>query len=233
MSDRDEDAQARGAPGAGGNERLVLRVVEAILFASAEPVGEAELAERLPPGTDAGAVLARLQADYAGRGIELTRVAGKWMFRTADDLAYLMQRHASEQKRLSRAALETLAIVAYHQPVTRAEIEQVRGVAIHRGTLDTLLSTGWVRMRGRRRSPGRPVTYGTTEAFLAHFQLETIGDLPGLEELRGLGLLEGQPPAGFMVPMPSDDPALGGDEDPLEPDADLAAMEPEGGGDEV
>lgn len=210
------------------DERLMLRVVEAILFASAEPVSEADLAERLPAGADVAAILARLRADYAGRGIELVRVAEKWLFRTADDLSYLLQRHANEQRRLSRAALETLAIIAYHQPVTRAEIEQYRGVAIYRGALDTLLATGWVRMRGRRRSPGRPVTYGTTDAFLAHFQLESIADLPGLEELRGLGLLEGQPPAGFMVPIPSDDPALGPDEDPLDPGDTLATIEPLG-----
>jgi segregation and condensation protein B len=201
--------------------RLMLRIAEALLFASAEPLSETELAQRLPVGAPVGRLLAKLQQAYAGRGVELRRVAGRWQFRTADDLAYLLQREASEQKRLSRAALETLAIVAYHQPVTRAEIEQIRGVGMSRGTLDVLLETGWVRLRGRRRTPGRPVTYGTSEAFLSHFGLDSIADLPGIEELRGLGLLDGQPPPGFLMPSPSDDPALTPDEDALDP-ADLA-----------
>lgn len=196
--------------------RHELRMLEALLFASAEPLGEKELADRLPEGADIVALAGELQAAYAGRGVNLVRVAGKWAFRTADDLSFLLQREAVDQKKLSRAALETLAIIAYHQPVTRAEIEDVRGVSISKGTLDVLLETGWVRMRGRRRTPGRPITYGTSDAFLEHFGLEAVGDLPGLEELRGAGLLDSAVPVNFMVPTPNDDPDLGEDEDPLD-----------------
>ncbi len=145
------------------------------------------------------------------------------MFRTAADLAWLLATGDGEPKRLSRAALETLAIVAYHQPVTRAEIEDIRGVAISKGTLDLLLETGWVRLRGRRRAPGRPITYGTTEAFLIYFGLEAIGDLPGLEELKGAGLFDGRLPQGFGIPEPCDDIGLAGDEDPLEDEDDTGA----------
>jgi segregation and condensation protein B len=144
-------------------------------------------------------------------------VADKWTFRTAEDLSYLLERHATEQRRLSKAALETLAIIAYHQPVTRAEIEEIRGVSTSRGTLDVLLETGWVRMRGRRRTPGRPVTYGTSEAFLIQFTLDTIQDLPGLDELKGTGLIDARLPPGFAIPMPNDDPSLRPDEDALDP----------------
>lgn len=192
------------------------RLVEALIFASAEPVAEAALALEMPKGVDLDAILARLVADYTGRGVELVRVAGKWQFRTAPDLAARLTRETVEPRKLSRAALETLAIVAYHQPVTRAEIEQVRGVSMSKGTLDALLEAGWVRMRGRRRTPGRPVTWGTTEAFLVHFGLEAIRDLPGLDELKAAGLLEGQIPAGFHVPMPDDRAGLTPDEEPLE-----------------
>ncbi len=194
-----------------------LRLLEALLFASAEPLDETILAARLPAGVDVGATLKRLQAEYAPRGVNLVKVAGKWSFRTANDLSWLMTRDSVVTRKLSRAAIETLAIVAYHQPVTRVEIEEVRGVVASKGTLDVLLETGWVRPRGRRKTPGRPVTYGTTEAFLSHFGLEALDDLPGLEELKGSGLLDGRLPPGFAVPMPSDDPALREDEDPLEP----------------
>lgn len=200
--------------------RMALRMAEAILFASAEPLSAAEIGERLPDGSDVRAVLRELQLAYSGRGVNLVEVAGKWMFRTAGDLAFLLQSEAEEPKKLSRAALETMAIIAYHQPVTRAEIEDIRGVTTSKGTLDVLLETGWVRMRGRRRVPGRPITYGTTEAFLVHFGLEAVGDLPGLEELRGAGLLDGRIPPGFTVPEPRDSAALTEDEDPLDP-ADL------------
>lgn len=193
-----------------------IRMAEAMLFASAMPLSEADLVSRLPEGTPVQQVLAALQGIYAARGVNLVKVAGLWMFRTAPDLGFLLQRETQEQKKLSRAALETLAIIAYHQPVTRAEIEEIRGVSTAKGTLDVLLETGWVRMRGRRRTPGRPITYGTTDAFLVHFGLESVGDLPGLEELRGAGLLEGTIPPGFSVPMPSDDGILGPDEDPLD-----------------
>jgi segregation and condensation protein B len=150
------------------------------------------------------------------------RIAGRWTFRTANDLAWLLARESVEPKKLSRAANETLAIIAYHQPVTRAEIEEIRGVTVSKGTLDVLMETGWIRPRGRRKAPGRPLTFGTTQAFLEHFGLEAIGDLPGLDELKGTGLLDGRLPAGFSVPMPSDDATLREDEDPLEPgDLDL------------
>jgi segregation and condensation protein B len=213
----DEEAEMAAAP-----RPEALRFIEALLFAAAEPLDEAMLAARLPEGVDLQAAMRHLQAEYAARGVNLVRVAGKWSFRTAKDLAWLMARHAVEQKRLSRAATETLAIIAYHQPVTRAEIEDIRGVTASKGTLDVLLETGWIRPRGRRKTPGRPITFGTTEAFLSHFGLESIGDLPGLEELRGAGLMDGRLPAGFAVPVPSDEPALREDEDPLEPgDLDL------------
>jgi len=193
-----------------------LRVAEAMVFAAAEPLDEATIANRLPEGSDVAAVMAELQRLYSGRGVNLVRVARKWTFRTAADLAWLLSRDAKEQKKLTRAATETLAIIAYHQPVTRAEIEEVRGVAVSKGSLDVLMEAGWVRMRGRRRAPGRPITYGTTQDFLLHFGLESIGDLPGLDELKGAGLFEGKLPPGFGVPAPNDDVAYAPDEDPLE-----------------
>ncbi|MBX9741534.1 MAG: SMC-Scp complex subunit ScpB [Beijerinckiaceae bacterium] len=194
------------------------RIAEALLFAAPDPLDESEIARRLPDGTDVPAVLEALKSDYATRGINLVRVAKKWIFRTAADLGWLLSRETSEQKKLSRAALETLAIVAYHQPVTRAEIEDIRGVAISKGTMDVLIETSWVRLRGRRKAPGRPVTYGTTESFLLHFGLENISDLPGLEELKGAGLFDGRLPQGFGVPSPNDDPDLTDSEDPLDDD---------------
>jgi segregation and condensation protein B len=204
-----------------------LRLLEAMLFASAEPLDEKTLAAPLPPGADIKAALQQLQAEYAPRGVNLVRVAGKWAFRTAADLSWLLTKDSVVQRKLSRAAIETLAIVAYHQPVTRAEVEEIRGVSAAKGTLDVLLETGWVRPRGRRKAPGRPVTYGTTEAFLSHFGLERLDDLPGLDELKGSGLLDGRLPPGFSVPAPSDDPALRDDEDPLEPgDLDLGLAPP-------
>ncbi len=193
-----------------------LRLLEALLFAASEPLDEKTLAKRLPAGTDVRATLRRLQAEYAPRGVNLVHVGGKWAFRTANDLAWLLTHESVEPKKLSRAAIETLAIIAYHQPVTRHEIEEIRGVSTAKGTLDVLLETGWIRPRGRRKVPGRPLTYGTTEAFLSHFGLESLSDLPGLEELKGSGLLEGRLPPGFSVPMPTDDPALREDEEPLE-----------------
>jgi segregation and condensation protein B len=193
-----------------------LRIAEALLFASAEPLEEKDVARRMPEGAKARLVLEELRRQYAHRGVNLFRVNGKWFFRTAADLSWLMAREVAEPKKLSRAALETLAIVAYHQPVTRAEIEQIRGVAVAKGTIDVLMETNWIRMRGRRKAPGRPITYGTTEDFLIHFGVERIGDLPGLDELRGAGLLEGRLPAGFGVPTPNDDRTLLDDEDPLE-----------------
>lgn len=167
-----------------------LRMLEAILFATAEPLSEAVLAEKLPEGADVAAHLETLQKFYSGRGVNLVVVGGKWQFRTAADLAFLLRKEVHETRRLSRAAVETLAIIAYHQPVTRAEIEELRGVGLSKGTLDVLMEAGWVRPKGRRRTPGRPVTYGTGEEFLEHFGLGAIDDLPGLEELKAAGLLE-------------------------------------------
>lgn len=200
--------------------RLVeaVRIAEALLFAAAEPMPEADIAARLPEGVDAGVVLGRLKQDYAAHGVNLVRVGSKWLFRTAEDLSWLLSASGREVKKLSRAALETLAIIAYHQPTTRAEIEDIRGVGISKGTLDVLLETGWVKLRGRRRAPGRPITYGTTEGFLLHFGLETIGDLPGLDELRGAGLFDGRLPPTFSVPLPQDGD-LRDDEDPLDAEA--------------
>src|SRR5918995_3570797 len=186
---------------------VALRIAEALLFASAEPMGADELARRLPRGADVDAVLAELRAHYAQRGVNLVRVAGRWAFRTAGDLSFVLSRDA-EPRKLSRAAMETLAIVAYHQPVTRAEIEEIRGVATSKGTLDLLLETGWVRLRGRRRAPGRPLTYGTTPAFLEHFGLDAVGDLPGLDELKGAGFLDDGTGSGVPIPIPSDDSTL-------------------------
>jgi segregation and condensation protein B len=204
-----------------------LRLLEALLFAAGQPLDEAMLARRLPDGVDVKEVLAQLKAEYATRGVNLVRIGKKWMFRTAEDLSWLLTKETVETRKLSRAAIETLAIIAYHQPVTRAEIEEIRGVVAAAGTLDVLLRTGWIRPRGRRKAPGRPITYGTSEAFLTHFGLEEVGDLPGLDELKGAGLLEGSLPPGFAVPMPSDDLALRDDEEPLDPgDLDLGLAPP-------
>ncbi|MCG7394533.1 SMC-Scp complex subunit ScpB [Microvirga sp. ACRRW] len=195
-----------------------IRIAEALLFASAEPLSPEELAGRLPEGADIQKILEDLQELYALRGVNLVRVAGKWAFRTASDLSFVLARDVVEQRKLSRAAMETLSIIAYHQPVTRAEIEEIRGVATSKGTLDLLLETGWIRLRGRRKAPGRPVTYGTSPAFLDHFGLDAIEDLPGLEELKGAGFIEGRVPSDMSVPVPSDAEALREDEDPLDQD---------------
>ncbi|WP_089175121.1 SMC-Scp complex subunit ScpB [Bosea sp. AS-1] len=201
----------------GGAEAFAqgLRIVEALLFASTMPLSTEELGRSVPAGIEIGQVLVRLGELYAGRGVNLRQVAGGWAFRTAPDLGYLLAAEAEPPRKLSRAALEILAIIAYHQPVTRAEIEEIRGVATAKGTLDILLEAGWVRLRGRRRTPGRPVTYGTTPGFLDHFGLDRIDDLPGLEELKGAGFIEGRLTRDLTVPVPDDDPGLRDDEDPL------------------
>jgi segregation and condensation protein B len=222
----DSDAAPAPAPGrhTGSNvthlpsadRRDKLRIVEALLFAASEPIEEAYLAKHLKQGDDVAALLEELKGFYASRGINLVRIAGKWAFRTADDLSYLLERHATEERKLSKAAMETLSIIAYHQPVTRAEIEDIRGVATSTGTLDVLMETGWIRPRGRRRAPGRPITYGTTTTFLEHFGFDTIKDLPGLAELKGAGLLDASLPPDFTVPEPTDVAALMPDELPLD-----------------
>ncbi|WP_396594021.1 SMC-Scp complex subunit ScpB [Brevundimonas sp. R86498] len=185
------------------DEAEIERRVEALLFAAAGPLSAAEMAARLPEGADVGRAIATLRARYEGRGVELDCVADRWRFRTAADLSFLMTDTREEPRRLSKAALETLAIIAYHQPVTRAEIESVRGVSLSRGTLDLLLEMGFVRLRGRRRTPGRPVTYATADRFLEHFSLASLYDLPGAAEMKAAGLLDLSLPVGFEVPDPS------------------------------
>jgi len=182
-----------------------IRLIEAVLFASEKPVAEADLALRLPQGTDLAALLAELQAAYRFRGVILLRIAGGWIFRTAPDLAGHLAAERVEPRKLTRAAVETLAIVAYHQPVTRTEIEEIRGVTIHRGTLDSLMEAGWVQPKGRRESPGRPVTWVTTDGFLEHFGLASLTDLPGVEELRSAGLLDARQSVSLGETAPGDD----------------------------
>lgn len=196
------------------------RMVEAVLFAAAEPMGLREIASRLPLGCDAAEALQALRARYDGRGVQLARIGDSYAFRTAADLGFLMQEQSVESRRLSRAATEMLAIIAYHQPVTRAEIEEIRGVAVNRGTLDQLIELEWVRVGRRRQTPGRPVTFVVTEAFLDHFGLENARDLPGLAELRAAGLLETRPPeqgAGSLFPTRGEDD----EDDPTVPAEDL------------
>ena len=189
------------APPMGEQERMV----EAILFASAEPVTLAELISRLPQGADPAEALITLRRRYEGRGVNILRIGDAYALRTAPDLGHLMVRETTETRKLSRAAIETLAIVAYHQPVTRTEIEEIRGVAVSRGTVDQLIELDWIRFGRRRMTPGRPVTFVVTEGFLDHFGLESARDLPGLKELRAAGLLDNRPPLEGMG-EPEDDP---------------------------
>jgi len=181
-----------------------LRLLEALLFASAEPLRIKDLEKLLPEGCDIPALLEELAGLYANRGVTLVRLGERWAFRTAPDLAPMMTLEKEVRRRLSRAAIETLAIIAYHQPVTRAEVEEIRGVGLSRGTLDTLLEAGWIRPRGRRKTPGRPVTWGTSDTFLDHFGLETLEALPGQEELRAAGLLDSGPALAAAARMPQD-----------------------------
>ncbi len=215
---RIEDAFAEG----GRTERAepdaeAVRAAEAMLFAAAEPIAAAALAERLGPGVDVAAVLMRIRADYAGRGVELVEAGGGWRFQTAPDLAHLFAEKRETQKKLPRAAMETLAVIAYHQPVTRAEIEDIRGVSLARGALDLLLEIGWVRPKGRRRTPGRPLTFGTTDAFLAHFGLPSLDALPGKDDLKALGLIDARAAAEIDVPRPGEGES---DLEPLQPGED-------------
>ena len=177
-----------------------LRAVEALLFASSDPLDEKTLIEILPKNADIEKILENIQDLYKGRGVELTKVNNKWMFKTASDLSFIMQKEAKVQKKLSKAGLETLSIIAYHQPVSRAEIEEIRGVSVSPGTIDTLLELNWIRIKGRRKAPGNPITYGTTEEFLVHFDLTNIKDLPGLDDLKSTGLLDSNlPPDMFPI----------------------------------
>ncbi|MBJ65670.1 MAG: SMC-Scp complex subunit ScpB [Rhodobiaceae bacterium] len=171
-----------------------LRVVEAILFASSDPVDKKTLIEKLPKNADLDLLLDRLDNLYKDRGLELRKIGNKFMFKTSSDLTFIMQREAKSQRKLSKAAIETLAIIAYHQPVTRAEIEEIRGVSVSSGTIDSLLQMNWVKINGRRRVPGNPLAYGTTEEFLVHFDLENIKDLPEMQELKSMGLLDSNLP---------------------------------------
>ncbi|MEL6691037.1 MAG: SMC-Scp complex subunit ScpB [Pseudomonadota bacterium] len=195
MAEAPEEQQEESlfeAPPMGEQERMV----EAILFASAEPVSVRELTGRMPHGSDPAEALQYLRKRYEGRGVAVVRVGDAWAIRTAPDLGFLMQKETVEQRKLSRAAIETLAIIAYHQPVTRAEIEEIRGVSVSRGTIDQLLELEWIKLGRRRMTPGRPVTFIVTETFLDHFGLESARDLPGLKELRQAGLLDNRPPPG-------------------------------------
>lgn len=195
-----------------------LRVLEAVLFAAREPLDDASLAARLPEGSDLAALLADLQAHYAGRGVNLVRINERWMLRTATDLASYLQTEVTIPRKLSRAALESLAIIAYHQPVTRAEIEDIRGVTVSKGTVDTLLEAGWIRPGRRRETPGRPLTWLTTGAFLEHFGLESLEALPGVEELKATGLLDKRPAIHAIAGGRSDGPENGADSRPALPD---------------
>jgi segregation and condensation protein B len=234
MNDTDspkaEDSNT-GAPPAAV-EAHHLRLLEAILFSAVEPLTEAEIAERLPDRAPVPALLAALVESYANRGITLVSAGGRWFFRTADDLAEELRVHTKVPRRLSRAAMETLAIVAYHQPVTRAEIEEIRGVGLSRGTLDALLEAGWIGPKGRRRTAGRPVTWGTSSGFLETFGLASIDDLPGLDDLRAAGLLDKRP--AIQITDIQDEES--GEDEPLADDEELLDMDlpdddaaPEGG----
>ena len=180
-----------------------IRAVEALLFAASDPLDEKTLKDMLPVDTDIEEIMNNLLSLYKGRGVELKKVNNKWMFKTASDLSFIMQKEAKIQKKLSKAALETLSIIAYHQPVSRAEIEEIRGVTVSPGTIDTLMEINWVKIKGRRKTPGNPITYGTTDEFLVHFDLENIKELPGLDELKSTGLLDSNLPPD-MYPIDDD-----------------------------
>jgi len=211
---------------------LQLRILEAMLFAAAEPVDERHLRDRMPEGADVKALIEELRGLYANRGVHLQKMGKGWAFRTAEDLAPYLRVENVVSRRLSRAAVETLAIIAYHQPITRAEIEEMRGVALSRGTLDLLLEVGWIRPRGRRRTAGRPVTWGTSEAFLDHFGLESADALPGVDELKAAGLLDRKPGFGPLSALREQPTAEEEDETELAEDVEsLLESELEGLGD--
>ena len=180
-----------------------IRAVEALLFAASDPLDEKTLREMLPVDADIEQIMNNLLNLYKGRGVELKRINNKWMFKTASDLSFIMQKEAKIQKKLSKAALETLSIIAYHQPVSRAEIEEIRGVTVSSGTIDTLMEINWVKIKGRRKTPGNPITYGTTDEFLVHFDLENTKELPGIDELKSTGLLDSNLPPD-MYPIDDD-----------------------------
>jgi segregation and condensation protein B len=200
MAEKDEKSLFEAPPMAEQE-----RMVEAILFATAEPVTVRELEARMPHGSDPAEAIVHLRKRYEGRGINVVKVDDAWAIRTAPDLGFLMQKETVEVRKLSRAAIETLAIIAYHQPVTRAEIEEIRGVSVSRGTIDQLIELEWIRFGRRKMTPGRPVTFVVTQEFLDHFGLESARDLPGLKELRAAGLLDNRPPPGAMLAASEDD----------------------------
>lgn len=220
---RIEDAFVEGAERPRAEPSAdAIRAAEALLFAGGEPVTAKALAEKLGPEVDVAAVLMRLKQDYAGRGVQLVEAGGAWRFQSAPDLASLFVETREAPKRLPKAALETLAVIAYHQPVTRAEIEDIRGVSLSRGSMELLLEIGWIRPRGRRRTPGRPLTFGTTDAFLSHFGLASLDALPGKDDLKALGLLDPRAASAVDVPRPSED--LASDEEPLSEGDDAASF---------
>jgi segregation and condensation protein B len=210
-------------------ETNYIRMVEALLFASKAPLSPEAIATRLPEGVDVEALIAELAIHYEARGANLVCLGGKWQFRTSADLAFLMEDEIEEQRKLSRAGVETLAIIAYHQPVTRAEIEEVRGVSISKGTMDVLMEAGWMKPRGRRRTPGRPMTYGTTEGFLVHFGLADIRDLPGVNELKAAGLLDSVDVALDKLSLSMGVPNAGEDEGQLDIEEAIREKELEDG----
>ncbi len=214
MTDSPQSTEPTSAP-----TTEYVRMAEALLFAASEPLDEESIAAHLPDDADVAAVLAQLVADYTPRGINLVQVAGKWQFRTAADLRHLLERHISQVRRMSRAAVETLAIVAYHQPVTRADIEDIRGVSLSKGSLEVLLEAGWVVPKGRRKTPGKPVLYATSDTFLEHFGLESMTDLPGLDELKATGMLQREPPMPTALEQASGE-GQEGDEDDSDLDED-------------
>jgi segregation and condensation protein B len=210
-----EDAFGEGAERARGEPSAdAVRAAEALLFAGGEPLTAKELGEKLGPDVDVAAVLMKLKRDYDGRGVQLVEAGGGWRFQSAPDLSSLFTETRAAPKKLPKAAMETLAVIAYHQPVTRAEIEDIRGVSLSRGSMELLLEIGWIRPRGRRRTPGRPLTFGTSDVFLAHFGLASLDALPGKEDLKALGLLDPRAASALEVPRPGEE--LASDEEPLE-----------------
>ena len=219
---RIEDAFAEGARPRAEPSADAIRAAEALLFAGGEPVAAKALSEKLGPAVDVAAVLMKLKADYAGRGVNLVETGAGWRFQSAPDLSSLFTETREAPRRLPKAAMETLAVIAYHQPVTRAEIEDIRGVSLSRGSMELLLEIGWIRPRGRRRTPGRPLTFGTTDAFLSQFGLASLDALPGKDDLKGLGLLDPRAATQLDIPRPSDD--LASDEEPLSDGDDAASF---------
>lgn len=217
---RIEDAFGEGERPRAEPSADAVRAAEALLFAGGEPIRAKELGEKLGPAVDVAAVLMKLRADYAQRGVQLVETGAGWRFQSAPDLASLFAETREAPKRLPKAAMETLAVIAYHQPVTRSEIEDIRGVSLSRGSMELLLEIGWIKPRGRRRTPGRPLTFGTTDAFLGHFGLASLDALPGKDDLKSLGLLDPRAAAQLDIPRPSEDAAP--DEEPLPEGEDAA-----------